>query len=134
MDKTQFIPGTTDVYDIRLLEGRITAEGNVCGCLLSDLTYYDDCGLEAKDFLTKHGRMLFSLGKEIRDKGFSNFDEITLISNVNEKTLEKINSEIGEWRQIQNVIDAVSIKNWDAFLDNFNKSNIILSLYFIYFE
>ena len=46
MDKTQFISGVLDKYDKRLLEGRLTAEGNVCGCLLRDLTYYDDCSLE----------------------------------------------------------------------------------------
>ena len=86
IDKQQFISGVTDKYDERLLEGRLTAEGNVCGCLLSDLTFYDDCNLEQKDFITKHGRMLFTLGKKIRERGFSTFDEITLLSNINENT------------------------------------------------
>ena len=125
---SQFIAGIEDKYDKRLLSGRITAEGNVCGCLLSDITYYDDCGLESKDFITKHGRALFLLGKSIREKGFSNFDEITLISNVTPETKAKIDEELGGWRQIQNVIDAVSTKNWDAFLDTLNKQNIILAL------
>lgn len=129
MDKTQFISGVVDKYDKKLLVGRLTAEGNVCGCLLQDLTYYDDCNLEQKDFLTKHGRMLFTLGKKIRDKGFSTFDEITLLSNINENTKNKIDEELGGWRQIQNVMDAVPIKNWEAFLDTLNKNNIILSLY-----
>lgn len=129
IDKQQFISGVTDKYDERLLEGRLTAEGNVCGCLLSDLTFYDDCNLEQKDFITKHGRMLFTIGKKIRERGFSTFDEITLLSNINENTKEKINTELGGWKQIQNVMDAVPIKNWEAFLDNLNKSNILLSLY-----
>lgn len=129
IDKKHFISGVIDKYDERLLEGRLTLEGNVCGCLLSDLTYYDDCGLEQKDFLTVHGRMLFTLGKKIREKGFSIFDEITLLSNVNDNTKTKIEEELGGWRQIQNVIDAVPMKNWDAFLDALNKSNILISLY-----
>ena len=129
MDKTQFISGVIDKYDERLLEGRLTTEGNVCGALLQDITLYDDCGLEQKDFITKHGRMLFTIGKKLREKGFSVFDEITLLSNINENTKEKIDDELGGWRQIQNVMDAVPIKNWEVFLDNLNKSNVLLSLY-----
>ena len=68
MDKNQFIVGTFDTYDERLLESRLVEEGNICGCLLKDLALYDDCGLSAKDFITKSGRILFSIGKEIRDK------------------------------------------------------------------
>ena len=131
IDKRQFISGVLEKINNQeeLLEGRLTAEGNVCGCLLGDLTYYDDSGLEASDFLTKHGRMLFTLGKQIRDKGFSTLDEITLLSNVNDDVKDKIENELGGWRQIQNIIDAVSIKNWDSFLDNLNKMNVILALY-----
>jgi energy-coupling factor transporter ATP-binding protein EcfA2 len=128
MDKSQFIAGVTELYDSRLLAGRLTIEGNVCGCLLQDITYYDDCGLQSTDFITKHGRMLFTLGQKIRDRGFSNFDEITLISNINDELKDKVNAELGGWRQIQNVINTVSMKNWDAFLDALNKSNICLAL------
>ena len=131
IDKRQFISGVLEKVNNHeeLLEGRLTTEGNVCGCLLGDLTYYDDSGLEASDFITKHGRMLFTLGKQIRDKGFSTFDEITLLSNVNDDVKEKIEDELGGWRQIQNIIDAVSIKNWDSFLDQLNKMNVITALY-----
>jgi hypothetical protein len=37
MDKNQFIGGVFDLYDERLLESRLTEEGNVCGCLLNDI-------------------------------------------------------------------------------------------------
>ena len=129
MDKNQFIVGTFDSYDERLLESRLVEEGNVCGCLLKDLTLYDDCGLSAKDFLTKSGRILFSIGKDIRDKRCHAFDEITFLSNTNEDLKSKINDDFGGFKQIQNVMDAVSLKNYDTFLDNLNKSNIMLSLY-----
>ena len=129
MDKNQFISGVFDLYDEKLLESRLTEEGNVCGCLLNDLTLYDDCGLTSKDFITKSGRMLFTIGKQIRDKKFHTFDEITFLSNANEDLKDKINNEFGGFRQIQNVMDAVSIKNYDTFLDDFNKSNIILALH-----
>jgi hypothetical protein len=129
MDKNQFINGVFDIYDTRLLESRLTEEGNVCGALLSDITLYDDCGLSEKDFITKSGRMLFTIGKQIRDKKYHTFDEITFLSNANEDVKDKINNEFGGFRQIQNVMDAVSLKNYDSFLDDLNKSNIMLSLY-----
>ena len=129
MDKNQFISGTFDIYDSRLLESRLIEEGNICGCLLNDLTLYDDCGLSSNDFITKSGRMLFTIGKMIRDKKFHTFDEITFLSNANDDLKDRVNNEFGGFKQIQNVMDAVSLKNYDAFLDDFNKSNIILSLY-----
>lgn len=129
MDKSHFVGGVFDIYDERLLESRLTEEGNVCGCLLNDLTLYDDCGLSVKDFVTQSGRMLFSLGKQIRDKKYHTFDEITFISHANEDLRDRINEEFGGFKQIQNVMDAVSLKNYDTFLDDLNKSNIMLSLY-----
>lgn len=129
MDKSQFVVGIFDKIDERLLVNREIEEGNVCSCLLQDLTLYDDCGLESnKDFYTKHGRLLFSLGKQIRDKGNSTFDEVTMLSNINEDLKEKIYNEIGEFKNIQNLMDIVPIKNWDTFLDTLNKRNIIISL------
>lgn len=129
MDKKQFISGALDVYDARLLESRLTEEGNICGCLLNDLTLYDDCGLTKDDFITESGRMLFAIGKQIRDKKLHTFDEITFLSNANEDLKDKINNEFGGFKQIQNVMDAVSLKNYDVFLDDLNKSNIMLSLH-----
>ena len=129
MDKNQFISGIFDKYDTRLLENSLTTEGNVCGLLLSDLTFYDDCGLESKDFVTKHGRMLFNIGKELRSKGCANFDEITLLSNVNDDVKDKIDNELGGFRAIQNIIDVVSVKNMDAFMDELHKRNVLMSLY-----
>jgi hypothetical protein len=129
MDKNQFISGVTEIYDERLLVNSLTTEGNVCGVLLSDLTLFDDCGLERKDFVTKHGRMLFTIGQQLRAKGCANFDEITLLSNVPPEVKEKIDNELGGFRAIQNIIDVVSIKNMDAFMDELNKRNILMSLF-----
>lgn len=129
MNKTDFINGVFELYDERLLESRLTEEGNVCGCLLKSLPLYDDCGLSSKDFVTKSGRLLFIIGKQIRDKKYSEFDEISFISNTSEDVRNKINDEFGGFKAIQNVMDVVSIKNYDSFLDDLNKSNIILSLY-----
>lgn len=129
MDKQQFISGVFDLYDERLFQNSLITEGNVVGVLLSDLTLYDDCGFESTDFMTKHGRMLFTIGKQLRDKGLSNFDEITFISNANESLIDKVQNEFGGFKAIQNIIDAVSVKNMDVFMDELNKRNILMTLY-----
>ena len=129
MDRNQFVSGVFDLYNEKLLESRLTEEGNICGCLLNDLTLYDDCGLSSKDFVTKSGRLLFRIGQQIRDKKCNTFDEITFLSNATDDVKEKINNEFGGFRSIQNVMDAVSLKNYDAFLDDLNKSNILLALH-----
>lgn len=129
IDNEQFIADITSKLPEELLENRITTEGNVCGCLLNDLTLYDDCGLETKMFLTRHGRILFAVGKELRTKGFNNFDEVTMLSDLNELLLERVQTEIGDFSQIQHLMDVVSTRNWDSYLDTLNKSNTIIGLY-----
>lgn len=129
IEKEHFIIGTFDTYDEKLLKNSLTIEGNVCGCLLSDLTVYDDAGLEPNSFLTKHGRMIFSICQQMREKGLSNFDEISFITNCNEEVRNKVDDELGGFKALQNLINSVSMKNWDVFLDDLNKRNTILSLY-----
>ena len=124
IDKRQFISGVLEKVNNQeeLLEGRLTAEGNVCGCLLGDLTYYDDSGLEASDFLTKHGRMLFNLGKQLREKGLSNFDEISLLSNINEDVKEKIDKHQKEYvlrEELKTIREELGEDNIQSEIDGF---------------
>lgn len=128
MDKTQFFDGVIDHYPEKLLERRALEEGNVCGCLLQDLSLYDDCVLNEKDFLTKSGRLLFRIGKVIRKKHCNIFDEVTFLSKIKPEVIEKINDEFGGFRQIKNVMDNVPLSNYDAFLDDLIKSNNFLAL------
>ena len=90
MDRNQFVSGVFDLYNEKLLESRLTEEGNICGCLLNDLTLYDDCGLSSKDFVTKSGRLLFRIGQQIRDKKCNTFDEITFLSNANRTSIDSL--------------------------------------------
>ena len=77
-----FVPGIIGRYDSRLLEKRLTMEGNVCGCLLKNLELFDDCGLDSLDFITNSGRLLFVMAKKLREKGIQKFDEITFVSSL----------------------------------------------------
>ena len=50
MNKSQFIVGVFDPYPEKLLENRITIEGNVIGALWADPISIDEYNLSAKDF------------------------------------------------------------------------------------
>lgn len=128
----RFIDGVVEKIDKRLLSNRLAKEGNVCGCMLKDLTLYDDCGLAQEDFITKHGRLLFNLIQKFRSKGLQECDEVTYetnIGDIDKKIGEIIQNSFGGWQQIQNLINIAPIKNWDSFLDELNKSNTIIALY-----
>lgn len=123
-----FIPNIAEKYDGRLLEKRVPIEGNVCGCLLKDLDLFDDCGLTVQDFITNSGRLLFTIAKQLRGKGVQKFDEITFVSTLESEFVHMVEEQVGDYGEIQNVIDAVSENNWDTFLDDLNKSNVLLKL------
>lgn len=123
-----FVSSVKGKYDDRLLEKRLTTEGNVCGCLLKNLELFDDCGLDTPDFITNGGRLLFTIAKQLRSKGIQKFDEVTFVSTLESEFVRMVENQLGGYKEITNVMDAVNENNWDAFLDEFNKSNVLLKL------
>lgn len=128
INKDNFIIGVTDKYDARLLENRTTIEGNLVSLFLQDLTSYDDVHINHKDFVTRDGRFLFLLGKELRESGYTTVDEVTVFTHCSEEVKARIKS-MGGFRPIQHLMDVVSFKNYDAILDDFLKSNLLLKFY-----
>lgn len=127
INKSDFIIGICDKYDEKLLHKRREIEGNVIGCLASDILLIDDSMLKPTDFITKDGRFLFSVLKSMRDRGCTVADEVTTLTNITDSMKEKL-EEIGGWRQVQNIVDSCNTKNFDVFLDDLNKANICLRL------
>lgn len=130
INKDAFIPGILDKYPERLLEGRVTAEGNFCGLLLKDLTRYDDIGADvvSENMVTKDGRFLFNIGKNLRMKGFAVLDEVSLLSNIDEGSAERI-AAMGGYKTINHLMEVLTEKNWDAVFDTLLKGNVLLRLY-----
>jgi replicative DNA helicase len=128
--KEQFVTGVTEQYPEELLENRLTIEGNLIACLYADVTLYDDIcsNINVESFLSRHGKLLFGVVKYLREKKFNVIDEVTVLSNCPEEVLDRLQS-IGGWKTIQKLASTVDLKNWDAILDEFNKSNIILKLH-----
>lgn len=128
MDKNNFIIGVCDKYKEELLEKRVEIEGNTIGCIAGDLLLLDDSMLKTTDYITKDGRFLFSLLKNLRDRGCTVADEVTILTNTSDEVKEKLDA-FGGWKQVQSLIDICNAKNFDVFLDDLRKSNICLRLY-----
>lgn len=128
MDKSNFIIGVCDKYKEELLEKRIEIEGNTIGCIAGDLLLLDDSMLNPTDYITRDGRFLFSMLKNLRDRGCTVADEVTILTNTSEEVKEKLDA-FGGWKQVQSLIDICNVKNFDVFLDDLRKSNICLRLY-----
>ena len=122
INKDAFIVGICDIIDEKLLENRMTIEGNSVALFLQDLTMYDDVNLAPEDFITKDGRFLFCLGKTLRESGYSYLDEVTVFSKCSSEITDKI-SAMGGYKTIQHLIDVVSNKNADASNCNCNCSS-----------
>ena len=123
-----FISGVEEKYDKRLLEGRLTVEGNVIATIFADPLLLDELDLTSKDFITTDGNFYFNLAKQLRKKGFNEFDEVTILSSVSDSILSAFN-ERGGYATIKNLIDIISHKNADVYIDTLYRENIILSLY-----
>lgn len=129
IDSNLFVTGVCDKFPEKLLEDSPQIEGTVCATLLKDILLYDDCGLNPNNFYTKDGKLLFYIVKTLREKGFSVFDEVTFYSNVDQPYIDMVNDQIGGFKQVQKMIDVVSEQNWDVYLDNLNKRNVLLELF-----
>lgn len=123
-----FITGVEEKYDKRLLEGRLTAEGNVIALLFADPLLLDELELTSKDFITKDGTFYFALAKQLRKAGYSVFDEVTILSSISDNILDAFN-ERGGYETIKNMVDVVNSKNADVYIDTLYKENIMLNLY-----
>lgn len=123
-----FLSGVEEKYDKRLLENRITNEGNVIGCLYNDPLLFDDYELKSTDFITKDGEFFFKIGSYLRGKGYSVLDEVTLYSKLPEEVIAKLDDK-GGYESIRKIADAVDNKNADIYFDDLIRENIILKLY-----
>lgn len=129
-DNKVFIDGVVEKYPEQLLDGRMTIEGNLLACLFDDPTLYDDIKqqIDVQNFITRDGRFLFGIVKLLREKKYSVIDEVTVLSNCTEEMKDRLTG-IGGYKTIQNMASVVDLKNWEAILDAFNKSNILLRLH-----
>ncbi len=85
---------------MELLKGRVKIEGNELASIWKDPLLIDESKLDTKNFLTQDGAYYFSLAKNLRQKGFFSFDEVTVLSNISDE-LELGFTARGGWEVIQ---------------------------------
>ena len=124
----KFISGITEKYPKELLDGRLTVEGNVIGCIYQDPLLIDECNFATTDFITQDGNFYFSLARKLRAAGYSVFDEVTILSSISQNILDSFN-ERGGFETIKNLTDVVNLKNAETYLENLHRENIILRLH-----
>lgn len=128
IDKSLFLAGICDKYDERLLKGRIEIEGNVIGCLFSDVLSLDEVTLDKTMFLSKDGRFYYGLLNDLRKKGFNVIDEVSILSNSSEAVVDRFN-ELGGYETVRHMMDIINPSNIDVYLDQLYRENMLCSMY-----
>lgn len=128
----EILDGLDKILPLQLLEHRGITEGLVMGCLLNNLDLYKDNSeiLQDKEFITIDGRLLFRIGNEIAKSGVKVIDELSVNSYLNGKdTLKEVFETMGGFSTIKD-LKKVSSENFDAYLDDLQKYNILNRLHF----
>ena len=114
-------------YDEELLKGRVETEASVIGCIMNDLLLLEDVDLKIDDFATKDGRFYFNIAETLRKKNINEVTEVDIIANFNEQIVNKF-EEKGGMNQIELMKSVISNSNFDGYIDELYKYNIMLSL------
>lgn len=128
MSNDVFISGVKEKFPSELLEGRVNIEANVIGCMIGDMLLAEDTNIDGSKFITKDARLIFGIVKTLREKKCAVFDEVSVLTYINEDVRDRLNS-MGGVSAVRNLADCVNEKNYDSYLDNLLKSNIILDMH-----
>lgn len=123
-----FIPGIKEKYPKELLEGRVNIEANVIGCMVTDMLLVEDTNIDSSKFITKEARLIYGIIKTLREKRCTVFDEVSVMTYVNDDIRSQLD-EFGGVGAVKNLAECVSVKNYDSYLDNLLKANIILDMH-----
>lgn len=113
-----------------LLSNRHNIEGNMIMSLWKKPELYIDFSLEGNDFLTREGRLLFEIGKQMIEKGINEFTELEFETFLSDKqALKEFFDNNGGFNEIKYGMNAVSVNNAEMYYEELNKWNTIINLY-----
>ena len=133
MNDDVFISGVKEKFPKELLEGRVNIEACVIGCMVSDMLLAEDTHIDSSKFITKDARLIFGVVKTLREKKCSIFDEVSVLTYVSDDVRERMDA-FGGVEAVKNIAECVNIKNYDSYLDDLLKSNIILDMHIFGFN
>lgn len=108
---------------------RQAIEAAVVYSLYNDCSLFDQYNLDDNDFLSKEGKLLFTLGKLISYKGVNSIDETTLrVELSHHPDLEAELNEYGGVRSVISELKYVDSNNMDLYYDKLMKNNYLMAL------
>ena len=123
-----YISGVIDTIPKELLEGRINVEANVIGSMVNDMLLVEDTNIDSSKFLTRDARLVYGILKTLREKKCTIFDEVSVLTYASDDVKGKL-EEIGGFRAVKNMADCVNNQNYEAYLDDLLKSNMIIDMH-----
>ena len=107
------------------MENRGQIESLVLSSLLQDMSLIADFPLSNKDFTFDRTKFFFGLIKELSTK-YKELDEVTVLSYVGASpTLRDTYLANGGWESIKKIKELGNVKNYEKYIDDLEKSNLI---------
>lgn len=128
MNDNVYISGVIDTIPKELLSGRVNIEANVIGSMVNDMLLVEDTNIDSSKFLTRDARLIYGVLKTLREKKCAIFDEVSVLTYATEDVKAKLD-EIGGFKSIKNMADCVNNQNYEAYLDDLLKSNMIIDMH-----
>lgn len=111
-----------------LMNNRGEIESLVISALFQDLSLIADVSLTDKDFIFPKTKFFFNLVKELSKK-YKEIDEVTLGVYVSSSpSLKDSYDKHGGWESVSKVTSIGSVYNFNQYVDELEKSNLLLSL------
>lgn len=111
-----------------LMNNRGEIESLVISVLLQDLSLIADVSLTDKDFMFPKTKFFFGLVRELSKK-YKDIDEVTLGVHVSTSpSLKESYDNHGGWESVSRVTSMGSIHNFNQYIDELEKSNLLMSL------
>ena len=128
MNDNVYISGVTDTIPKELLDGRVNIEANVIGSMVNDMLLVEDTNIDSSKFLTRDARLVYGILKTLREKKCAVFDEVSVLTYISEDVREKL-EQCGGFKAVKNMADCVNNQNYESYLDNLLKSNMIIDMH-----
>lgn len=116
---------------INLTKNRIPLEGNfVLSLYKNPLELYGDFPINPdKDLITADGKFYYNLGYNMIKKGIKTFDEISLLTFLNDYSDLKTEYENrGGWKSISEYMEVLDCDNIEAYYNELLKNNLLIEL------
>lgn len=111
-----------------LKQGRKSSEAVVLGCLYEDPMLLNDYDIDSDMFISEEGNFLFTILKTLSKKKINKINDTEIRLNCNTDILRQY-KEYGGFKTIEVLKRTVDLKNFESYLDDLQKSNLLINYY-----